>query len=129
MADNSNTTFRKYIPNKPQPRVKRGYLDALNNRPIDPAIDHEPRHVQVSYMTGRLFVQDMRAIGLKPPAWNVEHIPPKIVTALRAISPTGQIYKPVTERDRQPEDPDLKFTRPHLDRRGFPLPIPTYCTR
>ena len=102
-----------------------GYESVRRGQPF--AERMKTAHEQRNYERGRLRAVNMLADGLAvPPVTPTGRPPQALVAWIERNRNTG--YLP-HEGTRQPENPDLTFTRPHLDRRGFPLPVPTYCAR
>lgn len=124
---NHKSGVLRYHRGKPTPWQKLGYSDALLGR--------LPREIvakgadQRNYQYGRLMVHELRNHGIMPPAWpkSTQGFPDALVRAMSRISETGLMRVSKLVPDPLPPDDSLTFTKPHLNRRGFPNPIPTYC--
>ena len=128
---NGGTIPRALKRGKPCPMQKMGYEDARNSRQFTPLYAFMNEIDQKNYQNGRLICTYIRGAGVIPPVWNPKAIgiPDTIKELARkhSLKDDNPARKVILIGKRMPDDPELKFTSAHLDRRGFPLPVPTYC--
>lgn len=129
MSNNvNNYRLRKTTRGKPIPLQKMGYEDARLGRQFSPAITLLGEYEQKNYSNGRLWFFNLKAASLPTPPWSptAKGLP----DTLQKLANVAKIrIGSATRMDPMPEQSDLAFTRPHLDRRGSPLPVPTVCQR
>jgi hypothetical protein len=125
---NGNTRPRGLKRGKPAPMQKWGYNDAARGLPPSPLVEAMGEVPQKNYQNGRLLFTYIKAAGFAAPAWTDKHVGiPDKVKALARAATLGEPNQIILVSRVLDDDPDLTFSRPHLDRRGFPLPIPTYA--
>ena len=126
---NGTTRGRNLKRGEKCPMQKLGYEDYRLGRGISPLVARLGEIDQKNYHNGRLICAYIQGAGIVPPRWSptAKGFPDGIRDLARRTSMGADQHRCVLIGRIQPDDPDLAFTRPHLDRRGFPLPVLEYA--
>ncbi len=110
--------------------IGESYRRAVAGLPMPRAYETASRAEQLNCEVVRYWVTLQRANGLQPAPWSpsAKGIPDKLRKVIGTVPTIANEESLGALRQRLPDE-SLAFTRPHLNRRGFPNPIPTYCVK